>query len=143
MPIQNPEAFPGSRVFIESIELEVAANVKCIQGDFAITDGGRYAEPGRTDTGLTMLGRFVRTVDNTGGAAGDKKVQIRLLNGFWASGFVNDTVAPLTAAELWKEGAAYIKDARTVSADGTGRTSAGTMVRKDTDFVYVKLAGGV
>jgi len=141
MPVQNPEAYPGSRVFLESTELEVAANVKCIQGDFAVTDGGRYAEPGRTDTGLTMLGRFVRTIDNTGGLAGDKKVQIRLLNGFFATGFKNDSVAPLTAAHLWTD--VFLKDARTVSADGTGRTAAGTLVRIDSDFVYVKLAGGV
>ena len=141
MPIQNPEAFPGSRVFYESGELEVAANVKCIQGDFGITDGGRYIEPGRTDTGLTMLGRFVRTVDNAGGAAGAKKAQFRLSNGFWANGFVNDTVAPLTAAHLWTT--VYLKDARTASADGTGRTALGTLVRIDSDYVYIKLAGGV
>jgi hypothetical protein len=141
MSVQNPEAFPGSRVFVESIELEVAANVKCIQGDMAVTDGGRYAEPGRTDTSLTMLGRFNRTVDNTAGLAGAKKVQIRLLNGFFASGFVNDAAAPLTAAHLWTT--VYLKDARTASADGTGRSELGTLVRIDSDFVYIKLAGGV
>ena len=141
MPVQDPEAYPGSRVYVHSIELEVAANVKCIQADFAVTDGGRYAEPGRTDTGLTMLGRFVRTVNNTGGAAGAKKVQIRLLNGFWATGFANDTVSPLTAAHLFTS--VFLKDARTVSADGTGRTEAGTLVRIDSDYVYIKPAGGL
>jgi hypothetical protein len=141
MPVQTQESFPGSRIYVESIELEVAANVKCIKGDFAITDGGRYAEPGRTDTGLTMLGRFNKTVDNTGGAAGAKKVQIRLVNGFFADGFLNDTDAPITPAHLWTN--VYLKDARTLSADGTGRTIAGVLVRIDTDRVFVKLTGGV
>lgn len=141
MPVQNPEAYPGSRVYIKSIELEVAANVKCIAGDFAVTDGGRYAEPGRTDTGLTMLGRFYQTVNNVGGAAGAKKATIRLVNGFWADGFDNDTVAPVTAAHLWTN--VYLKNARTLSADGTGRTVAGKLVRIDSDKVFVKLEGGV
>jgi len=141
MPVQNPDAYPGARIYVKSIELEVAANVKCIAGEMAVTDGGRYAEPGRTDTGLTMVGRFYRTVDNTGGAAGDKKVVIRLLNDFWATGFDNDTIAPVTADHLWTD--VYLKDARTISADGTGRSVVGTLVRIDPDKVFVKLAGGV
>jgi hypothetical protein len=88
-----------------------------------------------------MLGRFVTTVDNTGGAAGAKKVQMRFVNDFWADGFLNDTVAPVTAAHLWTN--VFLKDARTLSADGTGRTIAGLLVRIDSDRVYVKLAGGL
>lgn len=141
MPIQNPESFPGSRRYIKSAELEVAANVKCIKGDFAVTDGGRYAEPGKTDTGLTMLGRFADTVDNTGGAAGAKKVKIRFVNEFWADGFINDNVAPVTATHLWTD--VFLKDARTITADGTGRTAVGKLVHIDSDKVFVKLAGGV
>lgn len=141
MPVVNTESYPGSRRYIETIKLELAANVKAIKGDFAITDGGRYAEPGRTDTGLTMLGRFAETIDNTGGAAGAKSAKIRLSNDFWADGFLNDTVAPVTAAHLWTD--IYLKDSRTVTADGTGRTAAGKLVHIDTDMVYIKLAGGV
>lgn len=141
MPVVNPEAFPGSRIYVKSSELEVAANVKCIKGDFGVTDGGQYAEPGRTDTGLTMLGRFERTVDNLGGLAGAKKVIVRHVNGFFADGFLNDTVAPVTAAQLWTT--VYLKDARTVSADSTGRSAAGVLVRIDPDRVFVKLEGGV
>ena len=141
MPIQPQESYPGARVYVQSVELEVAANVKCIKGDFGITDGGRYIEPARTDTGLTPIGRFAATVDNTNGLAGAKKVIVRLLNGFFADGFLKDDIAPITAAHLWTN--VYLKDARTVSADGTGRSVAGVLVRIDPDRVFVKLTGGV
>jgi hypothetical protein len=141
MPVVNTESYPGSRRYIETIKLELAANVKAIRGDFAVTNGGQYSEPGKTDTGLTMLGRYAETIDNTGGAAGAKSAKIRLLNDFWADGFLNDTVAPVTSAHLWTE--VYLKDSRTVTADGTGRTAAGLLVHIDADMVYVKLAGGV
>jgi len=141
MSIQPQESYPGSRVWVQSVELELAANVKCIKGDFGITDGGRYIEPARVDTGLTPIGRFALTVDNTGGLAGAKKVIARLVNGLFADGFLNDTVAPVLATHLWTN--VYLKDARTVSADGTGRSVAGVLVRIDSDKVFVKLAGGV
>lgn len=143
MPVQTPEAFPGARRYIESIKLELAANVKAIKGEFAVTDNGRYAEPGKTDADIAMmLGRFADTVDNTGGAAGDKSVVIRLLNGFFADGFLNDGTSPVDADDLWVD--VYLKDAKTISADGTGRTVVGKLVFIDDDgMCFVKLAGGM
>jgi hypothetical protein len=55
----------------------VAAGAKIFQGSLVAINAAGYAVPGSVSTTLKGAGRAEETVDNTGGAAGDKKISVR------------------------------------------------------------------
>jgi len=101
---------------------DVAAATQCFAGGLAVLNAG-VAEPGSTATGLVAVGRFEETVDNTGGAAGDKTVKVS--RGVFR--FANSAAADeITAAEIGSD--CYIVDDETVAkTDGTGTRSVAAM----------------
>lgn len=110
-----------------------AAGVRIFAGALVAANAAGFAAPGSTATGLAYIGRAEEYVDNTGGAAGAKSVQIRRQKAFkWE----ND--GTVTRAHLFRT--AYIVDDQTVAAtDGTGtRSAAGRIVAVDTDGVWVE-----
>lgn len=111
----------------------VAANAVIYAGALVVLDAARNAAPGSTATGLVAAGRAEEAVDNTGGAAGDKTVQVR--TGVFR--FAND--GSISRANIG--GTAYIVDDQTLAAtDGTGtRSAAGEIVDVDADGVWVKI----
>lgn len=102
------------------------------KGALVVLDAG-YAAPGLTATGLKARGIAEDFVDNSGGAAGAKTVEV--LKGTYS--FVND--GSITRSHIG--GTAYIVDDQTVAAtDGTGtRSAAGEIIDVDAGGVWVKL----
>jgi hypothetical protein len=127
---RNTEMKDGGLVVVP-----VAANTKCFAGGIAVANATGYAAPGTTATGLTYLGRFEMTVDNTSGAAGAQNISVRRGKAFkWK----NSGTDAVTQAELGKT--CYIQDDETVAkTDGTGtRSAAGKVVGIDSSGVWVQ-----
>ncbi|WP_027366940.1 hypothetical protein [Desulfocurvibacter africanus] len=119
----------------ELVSAPVAASTKCYAGGIAVANANGYAAPGSTATGLTYLGRFEETVDNSSGQNGGKVIQIRRKKAFkWK----NSGTDAVTQASLGKT--CYIVDDETVAAtNGTNtRSAAGIVVGIDSDGVWVQ-----
>lgn len=119
----------------ELISVPVAATAKCYAGGMAVANASGYAAPGSTATGLTYLGRFEETVDNTGGSNGAKSVLVRRKQAFKWKNSLTDAV---TQAELGQT--CYIVDDETVAkTDGAGtRSAAGKVLGVEADGVWVE-----
>lgn len=117
-----------------TFSLPVKANTKIYAGSLVVVDAG-YAAPGRTATGLKVVGRAKTTVDNTGGAAGDKTIEVERGVFKWANSAAGDLIAQADVLN-----SCFIVDDQTVAkTDGTGtRSAAGTIVQVDSDGVWVE-----
>jgi len=118
----------------EILSLPVKANTKVYAGSLVVIDAG-YAAPGRAATGLIAVGRAEETVDNTGGAAGAKSVNVRQGVFPWANSADTDAIAQAQVGST-----VYIVDDQTVAkTDGSSaRSAAGKVIQVDTDGVWVK-----
>lgn len=98
----------------------VAADTIIHQGALVVLDAG-FAKGGLEKTGLIALGRAEETVDNKGGANGDKVVQVKA----GTFGYANDATNPVTLSDVGKD--CYIVDDATVSSshNGNARSVAG------------------
>lgn len=114
----------------------VAAATKIFAGAITVLNAAGDAAPGSTATGLVPRGVAVATADNSGGSAGDIRVQTR--PGVYRFG--NSAAADLIArAEIGDD--CYIVDDQTVaktSATNT-RSVAGKIVDVDADGVWVAI----
>ena len=102
----------------------VAAGVKLFGGALIVVDQDGFARPARDDVATdTAVGWPKRGVDNTGGAAGAKSVEVR----FGIMRLRNDALEPVTKKQVQK--AVYIVDDDTVSASSKGeaRSVAGVL----------------
>jgi hypothetical protein len=118
---------PGGRRDGGYVTLKVDAGVIIYGGAIVVTGAEGLARPGYSETGLTVWGRATETVDNSGGAAGAKSVQVELSKGTKKFQFENDlTGTPLTQMDVGKP--AYVLDDQTLTADSTGRSHGGTIV---------------
>jgi hypothetical protein len=113
----------------------VKAGVVCYQGGLAVLDAG-FVKPGVAATGLIAVGRFETTVDNSAGASGDVRVEVR--RGIFQ--FANDTGTPITPAKAGTD--AYVLDDQTVTAATTG-SRAGKIVAVEAGGVWVQIGLGV
>jgi hypothetical protein len=135
-------AYSNATDFIFGIlELQYDANAVVSQGDIVCIGDG-YCNAGSTATGLRAIGVALDAVDNTGGAAaaatsttpnGTIRVESSYPKGggrkfFWLQ---NDTAGGALAQADVFTNPAYVKDAKTVSKTGTGRSKAGTVVAYD------------
>ena len=113
----------------------VAAGVRIWTGGLTCLDAAGNATPGATALNLTARGRAEHRVDNTAGAAGDKRLKIR------AGCFRFDNLGsdPCTRAHIGQD--AFIVDDQTVAAtDGTGtRSRAGRIADVDSGGVWVEI----
>lgn len=100
------------------------------QGSLVMLSAG-YAVPGATATSKIAIGRAKKTVVNSG-ADGAAEVEVEEGVFKWA----NDGGDPIVAATVG--GTAYITDDATVSVTSTGKSSAGKVIRLDSDGVWVK-----
>lgn len=100
------------------------------KGGMAVFASG-YAYPATKTTGLSVAGIFTETVDNSGGSAGDKKIEIEFpkeLNCEWiANGTSGDAVAITDIGKL-----VYALDDQTVSIVATGASAVGYVLDVDT-----------
>ncbi len=113
--------------------VKVKANTKVWAGGIAVIDAG-YAAPAREATGLLCYGRFEADVDNTGGAAGAKTVEI--LSGCfkYANSAAGDLIAQADVGKL-----CYLVDDQTVAKtdNSAARSVAGRIESVDADGVWV------
>lgn len=115
---------------------KVAANVKIYQGALVALTAAGYLTPGAAATTLIADGVALDTVDNTGGAAGDKSVEVKKGVFQFKNSAAGDAI---TIAELGDD--CYIVDDQTVAkTDGTGtRSKAGKIVDLDAQGVWVRV----
>lgn len=118
--------------FGDTFNHPVAASSVIYAGSIVVLNAAGDAVAASTATGLKAVGRAEQYIDNSGGAAGDKAVDVR--KGTFR--FENDGSIDRTDIEA----TAYIVDDQTVAnTDGTGtRSAAGKIVDVDADGVWVK-----
>lgn len=112
----------------------VAAATTLWQGGIVVMEGG-VAKPGKTATGLVVLGITEETVDNAAGAAGAKSVTAR--RGCFR--FVNLAADPVTAADVGQD--VWLVDDQTIAkTSGTStRSVAGKLIDVDAVGAWVRL----
>ena len=112
----------------------VAASTTIWQGGIVVMEGG-VAKPGKTATGLVVLGIAEETVDNSTGAAGAKAVTPR--RGCWR--FVNLASDPVTAADVGQD--VYLVDDQTIAktSGASTRSVAGKLIDVDSVGAWVRL----
>ncbi|OBY58234.1 hypothetical protein [Pseudomonas sp. AU12215] len=114
----------------------VAANVKIFAGSLVCLDASGNAVPGSTSTTLKVRGLAQEQVDNTGGAAGDLRIETRRGTFQFANSAAADQIA---RADIGAQ--CYIVDDQTVaktSATNT-RSVAGTIRDVDSAGVWVEI----
>jgi hypothetical protein len=123
-PITITSPSQGDSVPLKYLDLPVKANTIIYAGTLVVVDAG-YAAPARTATGLLAAGRAGETVDNTGGAAGAKRVRVDR-GAFPANNSASgDAIAQ---ADLLKT-VYFVDDNTYAKTDGTGtRSAAGKFV---------------
>lgn len=116
-------------------EPPVAANARIWAGGLVMIQAG-YAVPGQSAVGLLACGIAEASVDNTGGAAGAKRVKTRRGSFFMK----NSATDPVLAVDLWKD--CYVVDDETVArTDGSGtRSKAGRVRVVETNGVWIEIA---
>lgn len=116
------------------IKVPVKANVVVRAGYIAVVGATGFAEEGKTATGLTFLGVFDETIDNTGGADGDCSVMVRTHQAFLLDNAGADKVAQASVGKK-----CFITDAQTVSATSAANTKseAGTVLEVNENGVWV------
>lgn len=102
----------------------IGANVKIFHKALIVIVGGYWVNATAT-TGLE--GRYavaMDTVDNLGGAAGAKRINVEFIREKWLWLAENDPASPLIATDLG--GICYTLDNKTASANATGKSVLGT-----------------
>ncbi len=112
----------------------VAASTTIFQGAIVVMEGG-VAKPGKTATGLVVVGMAEETVDNSAGAAGAKKATCRRGVGR----FVNLAADAVTAADVGQD--VYLVDDQTIAkTSGTStRSIAGKLIDVDDVGAWVRV----
>lgn len=134
--------FAGRYQTITRDKVPLAANVKALKGTQAVLDARTgnatkgYYKPAVAGAGLKPRGRFNETVDNTGGANGDKTVEVLFHRAFDVIWWLNDTGTPVTVAS--RGGPCYFKDNVTVTGSPVGSSVAGTVYDVVGDYVLVE-----
>ena len=113
----------------------VAAAVKLEMGKLICANATGYAVEGSESATLIALGRAELTVDNTAGADGDQRIQVR--RGTFK--LDNSGTDPVDQSCLGKT--VYIEDSQTVSKtdNESARSAAGTCREIDDDGIWVQV----
>lgn len=115
----------------------MATAKKIYEGSLVCLNATGFATPGAVATTLKADGLAIETVDNTGGADGDKTVRVEKGTFRFANSAAGDAI---TQADIG--GTAYIVDDQTVAkTNGTNtRSAAGTIMDVEAQGVWVKIA---
>ncbi|TCM61870.1 hypothetical protein EC844_12624 [Acinetobacter calcoaceticus] len=113
----------------------VKAGAVIVAGFAAAVDATGFAVAASAATGLTYLGRYEDSIDNTHGSDGDFSVLVRNQCAFH---FSNSPSDPVEQVSFGKE--CFLQDGETVAAtDGDGKLSkAGRVVGIDENGVWVE-----
>ncbi|MDO7521174.1 hypothetical protein Q5M50_06880 [Acinetobacter baumannii] len=117
------------------IHVPVKAGASVVAGFIAVVDATGYAVTATAATGLTYLGRYEDSVDNTDGGNGDVYVLVRTHDAFL---FANSATDPVTQASFGKP--CYIENSETVAETDAGGTLsvAGRVVGVDENGVWIE-----
>lgn len=117
------------------IGVPVKAGVVLLAGFAAAVDASGFAVPVSAATGLTYLGRYEDSVDNTTGGNGDVYVLVRYDHAFQ---FGNSATDPVTQASFGK--LCYLADGETVAKTNAGGalSAAGRVVGIDENGVWIE-----
>lgn len=126
---------PTSSKVVDYIVLGVAANAVLYGGTIGASNASGYAVPATSTSGLKIWGKVRKTVDNTGGSDGAKKVVIDLGREVTVYLYANDTGTAITIADIGTSPAWL--DNQTVTGDTTGRSTGGTVWDVTSEGVWV------
>ena len=117
------------------IHVPVKAGATVVAGFIAVVDATGHAVTATAATGLTYLGRYEDSVDNTEGGDGDVYVLVRTHDAFL---FANSATDPVTQALFGKP--CYIENKETVAETDAGGTLsvAGRVVGVDENGVWIE-----
>lgn len=116
------------------IVLDVAAATIIEQGKMTAVNAAGNAVPASNTAGLKVMGRAEQYVDNSGGLAGDLKVEVLRRNAFK---FKNSSASPVTAADIG--GNIMVEDAETVAHATSNSIVGGKCLGVDSDGVWVEI----
>lgn len=126
--MSTTKEFPAGPVTFNRHKIKMGANFKALKGTHAAIalSGGNegYAVAGAAAADLLACGRFNETVDNVGGAAGAKRVEIDFGREIYCFRWLNDTGSPIDLTDVGHP--VYFKDNNTVTASSVGTSVAGT-----------------
>lgn len=114
----------------------MTAAVKAFKGGLACAAAGYY-KPAVAGTGARIVGRFAQTIDNAGGAAGAKNVDIHFLRERHLFLLANSGTNPVTVA--MRETVCYAEDDQTVGSLATGFSVAGLVYDVTAEGVWVEI----
>jgi len=117
------------------INVPVKAGVVLLAGFAAVVDAAGFAVPVSAVTGLTYMGRYEESVDNTTGSDGDVYVLVRYDRAFQ---FDNSPTDPVTQASFGKR--CYLANGGTLAETDAGGTlsAAGRVVGIDENGVWIE-----
>ena len=115
----------------------IAADTLIYAGAMVALNASGYAVPASTATTLKVIGRAEQTVDNSGGAAGDKRVSVA--TGIFQ--FANSASADLIAVTDVHADCYAVDDQTVAKTSGTNpRSVAGKIFDVDAQGVWVKFS---
>lgn len=114
----------------------MTANVKAFKSGLACCAAGYY-KPAVAGTGARIVGRFAQTVDNTGGGAGAKNVDVHFLGERHLYLLANSVANPVTVA--MRETVCYAEDDQTVGSLSAGFSIAGLVYDVTAEGVWVEI----
>lgn len=125
----------GNGPSLEYLDLPVAANAKVEAGNLGVINAAGYLEHGSAALNLKAVGRIDQSADNTGGAAGAKRVRVRRGVFKWNNSGAADQI---TQADLYND--CYVVNSTTVAKTNGGgtRSKAGRVVGVEADGVWVE-----
>jgi len=113
----------------------VAANKTIYAGALVVLNASGYAEPGKTATGLTAVGKAGKQADNY--TATDGKVLVLVERGIFL--YANTAADAITRTEIGKS-CYIINDYSVAKTNGTGtRSIAGKVIDVTNEGVWVEL----
>lgn len=114
----------------------LAGNVKAIKGGLAAVLNGYY-QPATGAVAEIVKGRFVETVDNTGGAAGAKKAEVEFFRERTMILVANDGTNPVLVGD--REEVCSVVDDQTVRAYSPSKSDAGIAYDVTSEGVWVEV----
>lgn len=115
--------------------LPVKAGAVIYQGAFVAVDSSGMAVPAQKAEGLRAAGRAEETADNQNGADGECSVQVKRGVFIWN----NTTTAADRVNDAHVLGLCYLEDDQTVTANASGTSVAGTVIRVGAEGVAVEI----
>jgi hypothetical protein len=114
----------------------MAAGAKVFKGGLVVAKSGFY-KAGITETGARCVGYAAESVDNTGGSAGAKNLDVHFGTERFVRRFANSGTNAVTAA--MRETLCYLEDDNTVGSSSSGTSVAGLVYDVTAEGVWVDM----